>query len=203
MALLRTLVLTPTFTVVRHSVTYTNATNYQDSQLIHVHNRAARPAYRFELALEPLFRTAAEELEHFHAFHQGGKSFLFSGGPYATIENYNLFGEGDGVQRQFYVPNRYLNVNSFRIQTQNQVTATTSEWAASSSNSWPFSLNATPGIVTFANSTPTIPLSGHDVQAKFSCQYRCVFEPDGFKIEEVARNIYKANITLQEVFLLT
>jgi hypothetical protein len=198
MLLLRTLVLTPTFEVVREAVTFTTAAEFDNTGLFQVFNRAQRPIYKFEVRCEPLLRLQAEELAAFHAFHQGGKSFLWNGGPYGRTENYNLFGEGNGARRQFFLPNRYVGAGSLALQSRNQVTAATSNWATSSSNSWPWSLNPTPGVVTTANSTNTIVLSGHDLYAQYGCQYRVLFEPGGIEFSEYARNVFKAQFKLIE-----
>lgn len=198
MALLRTLALTPSFEYSRESLTHTTEVEFDGSNFIQRYGRRQRPVYKFTCQLYPLKREETETLITFHAFHQGGKSFLFDGGPYATVRNYSLFGEGDGSKRQFFLPNRYVTATSFSFQTQNQVTLATSNWVASSTNGWPSSLNADPGVLTFANSTNTIPLSGHDLRAIYACRYRCFFEPDGFKISEFAAGLFKAEIVIRE-----
>jgi hypothetical protein len=197
MALVRTLVLTPNFDVVRESVTFTNVTPFETGGNLSLYNRAQRPLYRFTLKLEPLLRWAMEDLQAFHAFHQGGKSFFYDGGPYAQVEDFRLFGEGNGGQRQFYLPNRYVGAGSLAVQTQNQATGTTSLWTAT------YSLNPTIGLVTFNPSTATTPNSGHDVMAKWACKYRVRFDGDGFKESEFAKNIYKVELKLEELLLFT
>lgn len=195
MGLLRTFVCTPTFSVDREEVTYTTAVDF-DNATQHLFNRAQRPVYKFELNLEPMLRYAGQDLSAFHAFHQGGKSFMFSGMKFGAIEDYHLFAEGDGAQTQFFLPNRYIGAGSFSIQTRNQVTLATSVWLTSA-----YSVTLTPGIVTFG---ATIPSSGHDIEAKYACQYRCVFEPDGFKISEFTYNVYRsASLKLREVLIYT
>lgn len=198
MPLLRTLVITPSFDVTREQLTYTSRASFDNTGLYQVLNRAQRPIYKFVLRCEPLLRVEAEYLENFHAFHQGGKSFLYDGWPYNRVENYNLVGEGETGKRQFFMPVRFVGASSYSIRTQNQVTLATSDWMASSVNGFPVSLNPTPGILTFHNTPSTVPLSGHDVLGKWSNQYRVHFDPDMWKISEFARNIYRCEFTLNE-----
>lgn len=194
MPALRTFVCTPTFEVIREEVTYTTNIDF-DNANVHLFNRAQRPTYKFELNLEPMLRYAGQDLSAFHAFHQGGKSFMFSGMKFGAVEDYHLFAEGNGSQTQFFLPNRYIGAGSFSIQSRNQATLATSVWLASA-----YSLTPVPGIMAFN----VVPSSGHDMEAKYACQYRCVFEPDGFKISEFTYNVYKsANLKLREVLIFT
>jgi hypothetical protein len=195
MPYLRTLNLTLAFDVVREAMTHTSVVEYGDSNFSHQFNRAQRPAYRFNVRLDPMVTSAAEALSAFHAFHQGAKSFMWNGGKYGTINNYNLFGEGNGSQRQFFLQNRYVTSGTLAIQTRNQASNTTSAWATSA-----YSATWNPGIVTFNNSVNTIPASGHDIEAKYSCFYRVVFEPNGLKMSEFASGVFKVEMVLKEVF---
>lgn len=188
MALLRSLVLTPSFEYHRESLTQTTKVEFDGSNFQQRYNRRQRPLYRFECTLYPLKRSEDEYLMTFHAFHQGGRSFMFDGGPYATIRNYNLFGEGDGGTTQFFIPNRYITATSFSIQSENQSTLATSIWSTG------YSLNPNPGIVTFTSA----PSSGHDLKAIYACRYRCFFEPDGLKFSEFASNLFKVTLKLEE-----
>lgn len=194
----RTFTCNPSPPVVRETVTYTSAVGFDTGQE-HLFNRVQRPLYKFELHLGPLVRAEAESLSAFHSFHRGSKSFIWNGGTWGAIENYSLMGEGDGSRRDFYLPNRYIGINSISIRTANQATGVTSDWAASSSNSWPYSLNANPGLILFANSTNTIPASGHDFMAAYSCYYRCVFEQGGLKMGNVSRGLFVVDLKLMEV----
>jgi hypothetical protein len=195
MALLRTLVLTPTFDLVREPIVNTNVVEYRDSQTAHLFNRAQRPAYRFTLKLEPLLRLQHENLSAFYAFHQGGKSFMYDGGPYSTTENYQLMAEGNSATRQFFIPNRWIGAGSYSVQTKNQITLTTSIWSTGV-----YSVNLNPGILTFQSGASTTPSSGHDIEAKYACAYRVVFEKE-FKVAEFAKGIFRTEVVLREVFL--
>ena len=201
MSHLRTFTCTPNEDVVREAVTFTGGTQFDSPGLIHIFNRGQRPSYKFELKLGPLTRQEVESLSAFHAFHMGGKSFLWNGDVYGEVRNYSLISEGDTSRRDFFIPNRYIGASSVAVRTVNQATGATSNWAASSSNSWPYSLNANPGILSFANSTNTIPASGHDLQAIWGCQYRCVFEPSGIRISNFTQGLYQADLTLWEVVI--
>lgn len=193
-----TLTLTPSFDFKRRAKTQTTAVEFDGSGFIQRFNRRARPIYEFEIVCYPLRREEADALNAFHAMHQGGRSFDFDGGPYATVRNYSRFAEGTGSKRQFYLPNRYITATSFSFQTQNQDTLATSNWLASSTNGWPSSLNADIGVLTFANSTNTIPASGHDLRAIYACKYRCFFEPDGFEIAEFAAGLFRCELRISE-----
>ena len=203
MALLRTFTCTPGPDVVREVITGTTLAEFDVPGMAHVYNRSQRPAYKFHLKLGPLTRQEVESLSAFHAFHQGAKSFMWDGGPHGAINNFNLIGEGVGnSQREFFLPNRNIGAGSISIRTVNQVTQATSNWAASSSNSWPYSLNPGPGIIMFANSTNTIPASGHDVHAIYGCRYRVFFSPDGIRENQIAAGLWTADIELIETALL-
>ena len=202
MALLRTLTCTPGEDLNREAVTFTSVVEF-DAGFPHLFDRTQRPIYRFELQLGPLTRAEADCLSAFHAFHKGGKSFLWDGGMYGAVTNPQLVGEGDGSRRDFFLPNRYIGSGSLTVYSRNQATGVTSTWVAASVNGWPTSLNATPGLVMFANSSNTIPASGHDFYAAWACQYRCVFEPGGIKIGNFARGLYRADLKLTEISLIS
>lgn len=196
--MIRTLVTTAVFDVVRESVTKTNAIDFDSGGTIQLFSRSARPYYKFTLKLEPLVRYTAEQLEMFHAEHQGSKSFFCDCPPYNTVENFQRVATADGVTTQFFLPNRWIGANtganSLSLQTRNQATQATSQWSTSA-----YSVNVNPGILLFS----TIPSSGFDIEAKWSCTYRLVFDPDGMKIAEWARGVYRAELNLREVFLFT
>ncbi len=204
MGLLRSIVLTPTFSVTRKANTYTTPSKFNGGN-VHLFNQGARPLYEFELKLEPLFRSAAENLSFMHARFQGAGSFLYDGGPYASIQTFQIFAEGDGSKRQFFLPNRYIGsvvsggalgsfANSFQFQSQNQITGTTSTWPTNQ-----YSLNPIPGILTTNNTSATTVASGHDLLAMYSCNYRCVFDPDGIKMDEIYKGIFRVQLNLTEV----
>ena len=198
MSHLRTMVVTAiTFEVNRESVTAAEETEFSGTGFLRRFERRERPVYRFDLNILPLVKSQMESLSAFHAFHRGGKSFLWNGCNYGYLENFIMIAEGDGARRQFFTPDRYIGANSFELKTENQATGTQSTWTASS-NGWPFSLNPNPGIVTFANSANTIPLSGHDILTKYGNQYRVFFEPRGFIMREIAGNVYACQAKLQE-----
>ena len=201
MPLVRTLSTTPSFSIHREAVTHTTVSPFDNTGLQAVFNRGQRPIYKFDLELYPIQRWEAEYVEAFHAFHQGGKSFFFDGGPWGRMENFVLIGEGNTSNRQFFIPNRYIGTGSLRIQTENQTTLATSDWAVNSTNGWPYSLSAIPGVVTFANSGNTIPGSGFDVKAKWGCKYRVLFPPDGIKVSALPGEARRIELTLLETLL--
>ena len=174
-------------------MTFVSIVDYDNAGLFHAFNRSQRPAYRFKLRLGPLTRQEVESLSALHAYHQGGKSFLWDGGQYGRVENFSLVGEGDGAKRQFFLPNRYIGASSLEVRTLRPSTGVTSAWATST-----YSLNATPGIVVFNSGGASTPASGDDVQARWANQYRVFFEPGGIKVGEVARNLFEVELTLRE-----
>lgn len=192
---LRTLVITPSFEVLRTAVTRTNVVDFDTAGTVQLFSRGARPAYNFTYKLEPVMRKELEQLNFFHAEHLGGRSFMCQCHPYNTVENYQRFGTGDGTTTQMFLWNRYVGANSFSLQSRNQGTLATSVWATNA-----YSLMPTPGIVLF----PSAPSSGHDIEARYAVDgYRVVFEPDGLKTIEWARGVYRVELNLREVFIFT
>jgi hypothetical protein len=195
---IRTFTCTPGEDIEREIIAFTSVQEF-DTGFPHLFKRASRQLSRFNLKLGPLLKAEVDSLQMFQQYHQGGASFFWDGGQYGTIDARNLIREGDGSQTQFFIPNRYIGVGSLAVFTVNQATGVASAWAASSSNSWPYSLNATPGIVAFANSSNTIPASGHDFCAAYACKFRVIFEPGGIKVSQRARGVWMADLTLIEV----
>jgi len=193
---IRTLVLTPGLDLVRTAITKTNVQDFDAAGTVHLFSRAYRPSYMFNFKIEPIFRKELESLEFFHAEHMGALSFMCRCDPYNTVENYQRFSSTaqSGVT-QFFLPNRYIGASSFSLQTRNQVTQTTSIWSTAA-----YSLMPTPGILLF----PSAVSSGHDLEAKYAVDgYRVVFEPDGLKVSEWARGVYRVELNLREVFIFT
>ena len=193
MPTLRTLTFTPAPGVEREATTFTSVTDFDNAGLFHTFNRSQRPAYRFKLRLGPLTRQEVESLSALHAYHQGGRSFLWDGGQYGRVENFSLVGEGDGARRQYFLPNRYIGASSLEVRTLRPSTGATSAWATTA-----YSLNATPGILVFHAGASTTPTSGDDVQARWANQYRVLFEPDGIRVSEMARNLFTVELALRE-----
>lgn len=192
----RTLVTTQAFSVVRTAKTHTANLEFDNTGIFHVFNRTQRPSYNFEVTLNPLTRSEVESMQAFHAFHMGGKAFLWDGNPYNRIENYGTIGEGDGSRRDFFAINRNIDANSFSLRTLRPSNMTTSAWAANA-----YSLNATPGLVTTNNSANTIVASGDDLQAISAHTYKVVFDPEELKVEEFARGLFKIDFKLRETAL--
>jgi len=191
----RTITLTPSF-VDREAITLTSATPFDNAGLGSYFTRSSRPAYVYTIRMDALTKQQAESLSALHANHQGAKSFFWDGGPFGSIEDFRLIGEGDSARRDFFLANRNVGAGSISVQTLRG--AVSSAWAASSSNAWPYSLTAAAGVITFANSTNTIPASGDDVMAKWGCRYRCLFEPNGIKVTNQHRGVYSVELRLTE-----
>ena len=191
----RTIVFTPSV-VKREAITYTSATGFDNTGLAAYFNRASRPAYRFSIRMDALTKSQVESLSALHAVLQGGQPFFWDGGPFGDVQNQSLIGEGDSQRRQFFLGNRNVGASSVAVQTLRA--AVSSAWATSSVNGWPYSLSATAGVVTFANSTNTTPSSGDDVMARWGCTYRCHFAPDGIVITNEHRGVFSVELILQE-----
>lgn len=195
MSHVRTLAFTPS-AVDREAITFTNAVNFDSPGLTHYMNRGSRPAYRFTLRFDALTKTQMASLSAVHAVLQGAQSFYWDGAGFGSVDDFSLIGEGDSARRQFYLGNRNVGAGSVSIQTLRA--GVSSAWAASSSNAWPYSLTPAAGVISFANSTNTIPASGDDVMATWGCRYRCHFPPDGIRITNQYRGVYSVDLELLE-----
>ena len=157
---------------------------------MHLFDAAPRPRYKFNVQVGPLLKTHTECLAALHAFHQGNKSFFWDGGWYGAQPGHVLIGEGNGRTQEFFTPNRYLGaVGSVAVRTLRPSTGASSDWATSAWTVW---LN--PGLIRLT----TAPASGDNVQAQYSCYYRVVFQPEGFRLEQVATDLYMAQFDLVE-----
>ena len=105
MSHVRTLSFTPSF-VERDAVTLTSATPYDNAGLGSYFTRSSRPAYNYTIRMDALTKQQAESLSAVHAYHQGGKSFFWDGGPFGSIEDFRLLAEGDNTRRDFFLGNR-------------------------------------------------------------------------------------------------
>ena len=195
MAHTRTIVFTPSV-VEREAITYTSATGFDNTGLAQAFNRASRPAYRFTIRMDALTKSQAESLSALHAVLQGGQSFFWNGGPFGDVQNMSLVGEGNSQRREFFLGNRNVGAGSVSVQTLRG--AVSSAWATSSTNGWPYSVTAVAGVITFANSTNTIPSSGDDVMSRWGCNYRVHFEPSGILVRNEHRGVFSVELKLTE-----
>src|SRR3990167_656958 len=197
MAGVRTLTFPPSY-VERESITLTAAPQLDNTGLTQRFSRSSRPSYRFTLRLEALTRQQVNSLTAAHAVLQGANSFLWDGAGWGSVDNFSLIGEGDAARREFFLGNRNEGAGSVALQTFRPSNGQTSAWAASSTNAWPYSLTGGAGVITFANSSNTIPASGDDVNARWGCNYRCHFEPEGIRIVTEHRGVFSAELILTE-----
>lgn len=187
MAGTRTLTITPGFQCQRHAQTRTLVAEFDQPGFFSNYNGNTRPAYIFRLNVEVLTKIQAESLSGFHHFHQGGKAFWFDGTyGWSHLESYQLVGEGDGSKTQFFLPNRNIDANSISVAIFDGTT--TSATAA-------YSLTPTPGLLTF----DTAPDSGDDILASHWHKYKCVFEPDGLKINQIPGGLFTCQLILREL----
>jgi len=183
----RTLSFTPAPTVVRENISATEAAGEQGFQ--HLFNPANRPVYQFTLDMGPLTRGEAENLSAQHAYHQGGRSFIWDGAQFGGMSDYDFVGLADGVRKGFFLPNRNIGPNSFSVQTYRPTTNASSTWATGN-----YSLRAASGVIEFSSA----PFSGDFIRAKYGCVYRVKFPADGIKLDQFRAGLYNAQLTLTE-----
>lgn len=188
MAGTRTLTVTPGFPIMREAVTKTSVVDYDQAGLFALYGRSSRPAYKFRVPLPALVKHQADSLNAFHAFHQGGKAFFWDGGYHGYVSSLQLIGEGNGARVDFFLHNRNIDPNSITIGIFNGVTT---------SITTAFSLYAVAGAISLA----TAPVSGHDILAAHAHKFKCVFEPDGYKMEEIYSGVWRAELTLRETII--
>lgn len=183
-----TLTFTPS-SIRREAMTYTTQADYCTA--VHNFNRMRRPAYRFTLVYDAMSRATMHELQGFHAAHQGGMPFLWSGGEFGAVENYVFIATADGrATPTFFLPNRGINTGSASVRIKNVVSGVTSVTAD-------YFIRST-GELSFT----VTPTSGLEVYAKWACNYLLNFDPQSFKVEQVARNVYRAEFQLVESGLI-
>ena len=187
----RTLTFTPAPDIERHSLIRTSVAGFDNTGLFSAFNRATRPTYAFKLTFDALTKTEVDCLTGLHHYHMGAKSFFWDGGHWGRLDNYTLIAEANGQLREFFLPNRNIGVGSISVRTLRG--GTNSVWATTA-----YSLFDTQGFISFANSTNTIPSSGDDIQAQYSCQYRVFFDSSGLVVKEIAPKMYSLEIGLIE-----
>ena len=181
----RTLTFTPGPSTVREAITETIGAG--NDGFAHLFDPAARPRYRFSVQVGPLVKSEVECLSALHAFLGGHRSFFWHGGAYRSVDDFALTGEGDGLRREYLLPNRYVTAASVAVRTLRPSTGATSETTA-------FSLYASTGLLAMA----TAPVSGDHLQAKYACYYRVNFASEGLKVDQVATDLYTAAFDLTE-----
>ena len=119
-----------------------------------------RPAYGFTIHNSHAIKSEMDTFFGFFSYHQGDIPFYYDGGPYGTISTPALFGFGDGVRTEFFLPNRLI--------TAATLVAYTSGVLASPQPT----VDLTQGLVTY--SAP--PAASAPLTATYSCTYKCVFD---------------------------
>lgn len=187
MAGIRTFTCTPGFDVQREAITKTMVADFDQPGMFSVSNGASRPAYRFTLNIAALTQIQQESISAFHFVHQGGKAFYFNGlDAWSRVNTLALIGEGNGSQKEFFLPNRNIDSGSVVVAVFDGTTH---------SITTAFSLNPIPGVIAFT----TAPSSGHDIEASHTHKYKVVFEPDGLKVDEFAAGVFRAQLKLREL----
>lgn len=184
----RTLTVTPGINIQREAVTLTSMVNYDAPGAYCAFNRAQRPAYKFRLLLEPLRKFQSDSFSAFHFVHQCNVPFYWDAGEWGYVSSFNLIGEGNGVRKEFALPNRNIDPNSFALITDE---------GGVRSAVVAYSLQPVQGIVTLT----TAPTSAMDVLAAHAHKYKLRFEPDGLKVELIGPGVYRAALLLTETYL--
>jgi len=187
MSVSRTISFSPAPTVVRENISATEGAGQQGFQ--HLFNPTNRPLYQFTLDMGPLTRGEAENLSAQHAYHQGGKTFLWDGAQFGSMTDYDFVALADGVRRDYFLPNRNIGQSSFSVQTYRPTTQTASTWQAGA-----YTLRGASGVVTFGSA----PYSGDFVRAKYGCMYRVKFPTNGIQLEQFGPGLYNAQLVLTE-----
>jgi hypothetical protein len=187
MSVARTITFTPAPTVVRENISATQGAGAQGFQ--HLFNPTNRPVYQFTLDMGPLTRSEAENLSAQHALHQGGKTFMWDGGQFGSMADYDFIALADGVRKDFFLPNRNIGQNSFSAQTYRPTTQTASTWAGGA-----YTLRGASGVITFASA----PFSGDFIRAKYGCTYRVKFPTQGIRLDQFGPGLYNAQLVLTE-----
>jgi len=172
----------------REAMTFTVLTDYVTA--VQLFNRARRPIYRFTLTYDTISRSHMQELQGLHAAHQGAVPFFWNGGEFGAMENYNLIGVADGHTTTYYLPNRNINTSSFSARMLKPDTGVTSVTGDYFLRAW--------GQMDFT----VTPSSGQEIQAKWACTYLVNFDPNGIKMEQIARNVYRTEFQLIESALV-
>ena len=188
MAGTRTLTVTPGFTVEREAMTQTIETDFENTGLFSRFSTGQRPIYKFSIELPVLDQIQAQSLAAFHFFHQGSKAFFYDGGLWGQISSFNLIGEGDGTRTEFFLQNRNIDTNSISIAIDD---------GAARSVTTAFSLNDIPGVIAF----DTSPQSGDDILSATGHKYRVLFAPEGLKIVQFTKGVWRAQLNLRETVL--
>jgi len=187
MSVARTISFSPSPTVVRENISATEGAGQHGFQ--HLFNPTNRPLYQFTLDMGPLTRGEAETLSAQHAYHQGGKTFLWDGAQYGSMADYDFVALADGVRRDYFLPNRNIGQNSFSVQTYRPTTQTASTWQAGA-----YTVRGASGVVTFGSA----PYSGDFVRARYGCMYRVKFPTQGIQLEQFGPGLYNAQFVLTE-----
>jgi hypothetical protein len=125
-----------------------------------VRRRQPRPSYGFTIHNSHAVKSEMDTFFGFFTYHQGDMPFYYDGGPYGTISTPALFGFGDSVRTEFFLPNRLITA------------ATLLTYTSAVLDSPQPSVDLTQGLVTY--SSP--PALNAPLTATYSCTYKCVFD---------------------------
>lgn len=149
-----TLTLNPTYPVTRTVIAPRLATP-GGAGVTQVRRRYPRPLYQFTIGDAQMDKRAALALTSFLAFHQGDIPFYWSGGEWGTIDGPVLFGIGDGVRTQWYLPNRHIT-GSLTVADGHGLLLTTS------------AIDGATGMITIVGAVePNLP-----IYAAYTCVYK-------------------------------
>ena len=187
MAGIRTFTCTPGYELQREAITKTNVADFDLPGQFANYNVGDQVPYRFVLNIAALTRIQQESMSAFHFLHKGSRAFYFDGSnAWSHLSTLSLVAEANGSRKDFYLANRNIDPNSITVAVfDGSVHSITTA----------YSLNAAAGIISFT----TAPSSGHDIEASHAHKYKCVFDPDGFKMDEFASGVWRCQLKLREM----
>jgi len=154
-------------------------------------NRTRRPMYKFTLTYDALSRSHMQELQGVHHVLCGGTPFYYPGGEFGGVENYVFIATADGHATPSYLlPNKNIGTGSYSVRMRNPASGVTSVTGDYFMRPW--------GQIDFT----VTPTSGMEVYARWGCYYLVNFAPDGIKMEQIARNVWRCEFDLIESALV-
>ena len=158
---MQTLQVAPSYTVTRELLAPT-LTALSGGAVRQAQRQTSRPLAQFTLRLVDQSLAAAEYLYSFAAYHQGDVPFWWDGGVWGNYDTPVLFGTGDGVTTEFFLPNRWI-ISDLLVYADTVLVDPAP------------TLDDAVGLATFADP----PAEGSLLTATYQCRYQVVFWLEG------------------------
>jgi hypothetical protein len=147
--------------------------------------RYPRAIYQFTLGDAQMDKPTALALASFLSFHQGDRPFYWTGGEWGTIDSLVLVGIGDGIHKQFFLPNRHITGQL--LASVGGITQTVN------------TIDGATGLIDLA--VPV--LAGNLLYASYTCLYKLVVWNDSEELmteSNIYAGLYRQNgVVLREV----